>query len=62
MAVFMSIQMLARDLYRLIREVEALEADVETAAAADRPALEDRLRALRAEKDQLHRALEGSKG
>ncbi len=58
----MSIQLLARDLYRLIREVEALEGVVKSASDADRPALEDRLRALRAEKDQLHRALEGSKG
>ena len=57
----MSIQLLAKDLYRLIREVEALEAAVENAASADRPVLEERLRALRAEKDQLHRALEGSK-
>lgn len=57
----MSIQFLARDLYRLIREVEALEAAAASAGPAERPALEERLRSARAEKAQLRRALEGSK-
>lgn len=57
----MSIQLLARDLYRLIREVETLEAAMASADVADRPALEERLRTARAEKALLRRALEGSK-
>ncbi|MFH1985018.1 MAG: hypothetical protein ABIL58_24520 [Pseudomonadota bacterium] len=58
----MSIQLLARDLYRLIREVEALEAALADAAPVERSALNERLRAARAEKEMLQRALEGSKG
>lgn len=58
----MSIQLLAKDLYRLIQEVETLEAALAAAPPAERPALQERLRTARAEKEQLRSALEGSKG
>jgi len=58
----MSIQLLAKDLYRLIQEVETLEAALAEAQTDKRPALQQRLNTARAEKEQLRRALDGSKG
>lgn len=58
----MSIQLLAKDLYRLIRKVETLEAALAAAPPDERPALQQRLNSARAEKEQLRRALDGSKG
>ena len=57
----MSIRMLAQDLYRLMREVEALEKEIASASQSDRPALEARLRRARMELQRLKDALEGSK-
>ena len=57
----MSIRMLARDLYRLEREVEKLEKELDGAPLAQRAELKDRLRKLKADRNKLRRALEGSK-
>jgi hypothetical protein len=57
----MSIRLIARDLYRLLKEVERLENEVRNSPAAKQTALLDRLRKLRAERDRLRNALEGSK-
>jgi hypothetical protein len=57
----MTIALIARDLYRLIRQVEALERQLPQTPPLERPALEERLRVLRAERDQMRRILEGSK-
>lgn len=55
----MSIKLLARDLYRLQREVERLETALEEAPIEKRSTIEIDLRAARAEKDILRRALDG---
>jgi hypothetical protein len=55
----MSIRLLARDLYRLIREVEALEKRIESAPCEDRDELTDRLRKLKAERDRMRRMVDG---
>jgi hypothetical protein len=57
----MSIQMIARDLYRLQQEVERLESQVKACPPAKREELEDELRKTKAEKDRVKRMLEGSK-
>lgn len=57
----MSIRMLARDLYRLEKEVEELEKELNSAPLEQRPELKDRLRKLKADRNKLRRALEGSK-
>ena len=57
----MTIALIARDLYRLIRQVDAVERELSQAAAMQRPGIEERLRRLRAERDQLRRVLDGSK-
>jgi hypothetical protein len=57
----MSIRLLAKDLYRLQREVEALEKRLAAAPEPEREELAARLRALRADRDRLRSALEGKK-
>ena len=57
----MSIRMLARDLYDLEKEVERLEKELNSAPLKERPELKDRLRKVKADRDKLRRALEGSK-
>lgn len=57
----MSITLIAKDLYRIIREVEALEKKIEASPPQKRDALEDQLRQLKAEQNQMRRILEGSK-
>ncbi|MFW6332511.1 MAG: hypothetical protein ACOC23_04350 [Thermodesulfobacteriota bacterium] len=57
----MSIQLIARELYRLIREVEALEKEIAAAPHADREELKDRLRKLKAERDRMRRMVDGGK-
>ena len=57
----MSIRLIARDLYRLQREVENLEKALEEAPADRRPEREDRLRKLKAERTRMQRMLEGAK-
>ena len=53
--------MIARDLYRLEQEVEELERQLKSAPLDERPGLKDRLRKVKADRDKLRRALEGSK-
>ena len=57
----MSIRLLAKDLYRLVREVEELEKQIAVASFKEKAALNDRLRRLRAERNRLRNALEGRK-
>ena len=55
----MSIKLLAKDLYRLQREVDQLQADIEVASLRERTGLEEKLRVALAQKEQLRRALDG---
>jgi len=57
----MSIRMIAKDLYRLLREVETLEKQLKNAPVEMRQELEDRLRKAKAERDRMQRTLEGAK-
>ena len=58
----MSIQLIARELYRLEQEVSALEKSLESCREAEREGLEDRLRAVQADRDRMKSVLEGRKG
>jgi uncharacterized protein (DUF3084 family) len=58
----MSIKLLARDLYRLQKEVEHLEENLAAARMEERNRLEEELRKVRAEKDRVRRALDGQIG
>ena len=57
----MSIRLIAKDLYRLMAEVEEIERRIENCAGQDRPKLEAALRKKKAERDYLRRALDGKK-
>jgi len=57
----LSIRMLAQDLYRMIKQVEDLQARLEQAPLNRRGALEEKLRKAKAERDYLKRALDGKK-
>ncbi len=57
----MSIRLLARDLYRVLREIKALEKRLSEAPLSARPELEEKLRRRRAEQARLRRALDGAK-
>ncbi len=58
----MSIQLLAREYYRIMREVRDLEKRVaELQAGAQRTALEQKLRAAKAEKARIKAILDGAK-
>lgn len=59
----MSIRMLAKELYRVKKEVEELERRLEAAAldAPERNELEGRLRSARAEEEHVRSMLEGAK-
>ncbi|MFZ0614554.1 MAG: hypothetical protein WAM73_20075 [Desulfobacterales bacterium] len=57
----MSIRLIAKDLYRLIREVSELQQQIDDAPPEKKEALKDKLRKIRAEHDRLRRALDGSK-
>lgn len=57
----MSIQLLARELYQLIREVEILERRIETTPCDKQAPLKDQLRKLRAERDRMRRMIDGGK-
>lgn len=57
----MSIRLIARDLYRLHQEVEKLEQQIKNAPIERRESLKDRLRKVKAERDRMRRALNGSK-
>jgi hypothetical protein len=58
---YMSVRLIAKDLYRIIREVERLEKELLAAPTRDHEILKDRLRKAKAERDQIRRSLEGSK-
>ena len=58
----MSIKLLARDLYRLQKEVERLEERLAAARIEERSRIEEALRKARAERDQMRRALDGQIG
>jgi len=55
----MSIKLLAKDLYRLQKEVERLETELSAAPMAERTHLETQLRSARAQRERLRRALDG---
>ncbi len=57
----MSIRLIARDLYRLKREVEALEKELQEAPLEKRDEIRNRLRKARAEKDRVQGILDGAK-
>ncbi|OQX10402.1 MAG: hypothetical protein BWK80_45775 [Desulfobacteraceae bacterium IS3] len=57
----MSIRLIAKDLYQLIREVEQLEKQIENAPVEKREEMADRLRKLKAERDRMRRILDGTK-
>jgi len=54
--------MIARDLYRLQKEVDRLESELKVCPPARREDLEDQLRKARAERERVKRMLEGTKG
>ena len=58
----MSIRFIARDLYRLHREVEKIERELQQAPAGRVQEVKERLRKAKAERKRLRRALDGSKG
>jgi hypothetical protein len=58
----MSIKLLARDLYRLQKEVEDLEQRLASARMEERVGIEEALRRVRAEKERVRRALDGQIG
>lgn len=57
----MSIRLIAKDLYRLHREVARWERELAAAPSDRREAIEDRLRRARAERDRLRAILDGQK-
>lgn len=57
----MSIRMIARDLYRLQQEVEELERELDAVPLEKKEGIRDRLRKVKAERDRMRRALEGTK-
>lgn len=58
----MSIRLIALELYRLEKEVTALEKELVSAGAKDRDVLKDRLRKVKAERNSVKKTLEGAKG
>ncbi len=57
----MSLRMIAKDLYRLRKEVERLEQQLGVARVSERRTIEERLRIAMEEKDRLQSMLEGAK-
>lgn len=57
----MSIHLIARDLYRLEREVSDLEQALAACAPSERDGVEDRLRKVRAQRNRMRDILEGAK-
>lgn len=58
----MSIRLIAQDLYRVIREAEALERQLAAAPPEEREGVEQALRKARAERERMCNMLEGHKG
>jgi len=57
----MSIRLIAKDLYRLIRKVSDLEKRIDDAPMERQEELTDELRKAKAERDHLRQVLDGSK-
>jgi len=57
----MSIQLIARELYRVQRQVQQLEAELEAAPVAAQEAIREKLRQARAELRNMKNILEGAK-
>jgi len=57
----MSLRLIARDLYRLLREEEKLETALMEAPVDERSGLGEQLRKVKAERTRLQRMLEGAK-
>jgi len=57
----MSIQMLARELYRLLQEVEKIETQLENAPPGKKEEIKDKLCKIRAERNRIRAALDGRK-
>jgi len=57
----MSLRLIAKDLYRLKKEVEALEQRLLSAHESQRPELEKRLAEALQERDNLQAMLDGAK-
>ena len=57
----MSIRLIAKDLYQLIRQVESLEKKIDRTPYEKQADMKDELRKLRAEKNRMQRVLEGCK-
>ncbi len=57
----MSIRLLARELYRLQKEAERLEAELSRAPNDRKETIKDKLRIVRAERNRMRTALDGQK-
>lgn len=57
----MPIRMIAKELYRLIQEVERIEKQLNDAAPEQRENIKDRLRKIKAERNRIQAVLEGKK-
>lgn len=57
----MSIRQIASDLYKISKEIEALEERLETAPLTEKDKLEIKIAELKQQKDELRRRLDGMK-
>jgi len=57
----MSIRLIAKGLYQLIREVEQLETQIQNTPCENQSDMKDRLRKLCAERNRMRKVLEGCK-
>lgn len=57
----MSIRLIARDLYQLIRQVEALEKRIDLTPYENQGEMKDQLRKLLAERNRMRKILDGCK-
>jgi regulator of replication initiation timing len=57
----MGIRLIAQDLYELIRQVEALEKQIDHTPYESQADMKDQLRKLLAERNRMRRVLEGCK-
>lgn len=57
----MSIRLIALELYRLEKEVSAIEKELASARDEHRDELKDRLRKIKAERNRARKMLEGAK-
>jgi hypothetical protein len=57
----MPIRMIAKELYRLVQEVEKLERRIESASFEAQKELKDQLRKVKAERDHMRKILDGKK-